>query len=58
MRKLSRLMLVVAVLVVFQARLAQNGLGEEPKLALLQQSFKDYSGADLVFHRDDLPDGR
>ncbi|MCO8124551.1 hypothetical protein NHH03_22620 [Stieleria sp. TO1_6] len=30
----------------------------EPSVAMLLQKFKDYSGAELVFDRNDLPEGR
>lgn len=45
-------------LTVGQARSAGDGSAQEPDLADLQQRFRDYSGAELVFHRDDLPAGR
>lgn len=42
----------------YQTHFTSDGFADEPKLAVLRQAFRDYSGAELVFHRDDLPAGR
>jgi hypothetical protein len=50
--------LTLSLSAIGQSHLASDGSAQEPHLADLQQRFRDYSGAELVFHRNDLPEGR
>ncbi|QDV86612.1 hypothetical protein [Planctomycetes bacterium TBK1r] len=49
----------IGFLVFLFASLAfESTIASEPTLDSLLRSFRDYSGATLVFHRDALPPGR
>ena len=56
--KRSFLLMVFAVLANGQVRFAEQAVAAEPNMKTLLRKFKEYSGAELVFHREDLPEGR
>lgn len=56
-RSLLLLISLIVICVPRQSMPAQS-LADDPHLGTLLQQFKTYSGAELVFQRDDLPEGR
>ncbi len=56
--KRSFVLLAFALLAVGQGPIAEYAVAAEPETERLLRKFKEYSGAELVFHREDLPEGR
>jgi hypothetical protein len=56
--KRSLLILASVVIAAGQICFADQASAAETNLETLLRKFKKYCGADLVFHRTDLPDGR